>query len=205
MEIYRSYISRIEDALKRLSNPFEKLEYLNRQKADFCLNNRGADADMVILWFDSIAKSIRHLSFLEKKIDSPASKLYQKGLSYKWIADKFYLEDLYDKTKGKLILESTHKDVFMAVFNAKPLRDITPVFWHDDNASELIYFILKLGENGYIHETKRTNYKQMTACFYKEDGAKWVSKSFRSLKQKLEYNLSEQKRCFINKLIGELD
>ncbi len=123
--------------------------------------------------------------------------------SYNWQCKPDELTEFYQKIKGTYIAKDTSEDDFKAIFEAKPLDDIKkPVRWHDENASELIYFITKLEEKGIIEGNNRADYVKMMACFIKSDGTPFINKqSFPSLKQKMDINLSEAKQKAIDEFV----
>lgn len=130
-----------------------------------------------------------------------SSKPKQKMTSYVWQnnPDK-ELPELYRLMKDdyELIAPDTAYKQFEAVFTGKPIQNITPIKWHQDNASELLYF------NEAI-TTKVDNvwpiFKRMTACFIKPDGKPFKA-AWKSLKTHINENLSERKQKAINELVS---
>ena len=122
--------------------------------------------------------------------------------SYQWQGKDEDLLEFYNQTisEYKLIASETSLDQFRAVFSSVPIKDISPIKWRKDNASELIYFISKLVESNNINGNKRLDYQKMKSCFIKPDGTKFTE-AFKSLKQNIEINLAEDKRTQIDELI----
>lgn len=129
----------------------------------------------------------------------------QKKTSYVWEnnPDK-ELPELYNLmiNEYKLIAPETTYKQFKAVFTGQPIDKIEPVKWHQDNASELLYFIDRLEQlNNIVHNPKRADYQRMTACFVKPDG-KQFNAVWKSLKTDIEINLSQDKQKAIYDLVS---
>jgi hypothetical protein len=104
--------------------------------------------------------------------------------------------------KYKLIASDTTLEQFKDIFTGQPIEIINPITWHQDNASELLYFIIRLGQSGNIeYNPKKADYKKMTACFVKPDGKPFNS-IWKSLKTNLEITLSQAKRNVIDELVN---
>lgn len=132
-------------------------------------------------------------------------KIQHKKSSYKWCnnPDK-ELRELYKLmiNKYKLIASETTYEQFKAVFTVKPIETINPIKWHQDNASELLYFIYRLEQsNNIAYNPKKADYKKMTDCFVKPDGNEFNA-VWKSLKTHLEINLSPNKQKAIDELIN---
>ena len=144
--------------------------------------------------------------YLSNEIDHqqkrPARKppKQQKKTSYVWQSnpDK-ELPELYSLmlNKYKLIAPETTLEQFKAVFTGQPIESINPIKWHQDNASELLYF------NKAI-QAKVDNvwhiYQRLAACFVKPDG-KPFNAVWKSLKTEIEINLSSDKKKAIDELV----
>ena len=124
----------------------------------------------------------------------------QKKTSYVWQGnpDK-ELPELYSLmlNKYKLIAPETTLEQFKAVFTGQAIESINPIKWHQDNASELLYF------NKAI-QAKVDNvwhiYQRLAACFVKPDG-KPFNAVWKSLKTEIEINLSPDKQKAIDELV----
>lgn len=140
----------------------------------------------------------------KKQIQKPPKQ--QKRTSYVWQnnPDK-ELPELYNLmlNKYKLIAPETKPEQFKAVFTGQPIdKSFEPVRWHQDNASELLYFIGKLEQStNIIHNPKKADYQKMTACFVTPDG-KPFNAAWKSLKTNLEINLSPDKQKPIDELVN---
>lgn len=144
--------------------------------------------------------------YLSNEIDHqqkrPARKLpkQKKKTSYVWQSnpDK-ELKELYSlmSDKYKLIASETTLEQFKAVFTGQPIESINPIKWHQDNASELLYF------NEAIK--KKVNnvwniYQRLADCFAKPDG-KPFSANWKQLNQNISINLSQDKQKAIDDLV----
>lgn len=148
--------------------------------------------------------------YLSNEIDHqqkrPASKppKQQKQTSYVWQSNPdTELPELYSLMidKYKLIASETTYEQFKAVFTGQPIDEIKPIKWHQENASELLYFIDKLEQlNNIFYNPKRADYQKMTACFVKPDGLKFKA-SWKSLKTNIDINLSLNKQRAIDELV----
>ena len=100
--------------------------------------------------------------------------------------------------KYKLIAPETTYEQFKAIFTGQPIDTINPIKWHQDNASELIYFneAIKSKVNSVWHI-----YQRMAACFVKPNGKPFNS-SFKELKQTISINLSPDKQRAIDELVN---
>lgn len=132
-------------------------------------------------------------------------------ISYVWKADPDNeLPELFRKmlVEYKLIASDTTFKQFKAIFTGQPIdTTFEPIRWHNNNASELLYFVLKLEESDSIacnnngtDDKTITDYKKMTACFVKPNGEKF-SAAWKSLKTNIEINLSSTKQRVIDDLI----
>lgn len=140
----------------------------------------------------------------KKQIQKPPKE--QKKTSYVWQSnpDK-ELPELYNLmlNKYKLIAPETTYEQFKAVFTGQPIDEgFEPIKWHDDNASELLYFIGKLEQlNNIAHNPKKADYQKMTVCFVKPDG-KPFNAAWKSLKTNLGITLSPDKQKPIDELVN---
>jgi len=149
--------------------------------------------------------------YLSNEIDHqqkrPARKppKQQKKTSYVWQSnpDK-ELPELYSLMikKYKLIASETTYEQFKAVFTGQPIDEIKPIKWHQDNASELLYFIDRLEQTKNIkHNPKRADYQKMTACFVNPDGKQFTA-NWKQIKQNISINLSSDKQKAIDELVN---
>jgi hypothetical protein len=132
-------------------------------------------------------------------------KKQQTKTSYKWNSNPdTELPELYNLmiNKYKLIASETTYEQFKAVFTGQPLDEtFKAVNWHQSNASELLYFILKLQElNNIEHNPKRTDYSILSLCFVGPDGSPFTA-HWKQLKQNISTNLSTDKQKAIDELV----
>jgi hypothetical protein len=129
-------------------------------------------------------------------------------ISYVWKLDTDTdLPELHSKMldEYKLIASDTTYEQFKAIFTGKPIdTTFEPVRWLKNNASELLYFVLKLEESEMIeYNANGTDYSKMTACFVRPNGEKF-SAAWKSLKTDIKINLSPIKQRAIDDLIESL-
>ncbi len=129
-----------------------------------------------------------------------------KKTTYTWMWPHDELKDLFHALRDdkKLIAPETTYQQFEYIFTGQPIEAVTPIRWHDDNATELTYFIVRLERTDCIeHNPKRTDYEKLKGCFVKPDG-KPFNANFKELKNKMEFNLSEVKKSPIDSLIDSM-
>jgi len=126
----------------------------------------------------------------------------RKNLSYNWHTNQEEeLPELYKLMIGRFINETTTLKQFKAVFTGEHIDNVSPIKWHDNNASELLYFILQLeSTNCIVPNGNRADYKKLKACFAMPDGNPFTA-SFKSLKQNINIDLSIEKQQAINELV----
>lgn len=149
--------------------------------------------------------------YLSNEIDHqqkrPARKppKQQKTTSYVWQnnPDK-ELPELYSLMikKYKLIASETTPEQFIAVFTGQAIDDsFEPIRWHQDNASELLYFIDRLEQSNNIeHNPKRADYQKLKACFVKPGGNQF-NEALKTLKQQIQF-ISPDKQKAIDELVS---
>lgn len=131
----------------------------------------------------------------------------QKKTSYVWQnnPDK-ELSELYSLmiNEYNLIALETTPEQFKAAFTGQPIdENFEPIRWHQNNSSELLYFIVRLEQSNNIeHNPKRADYKKLKACFVKPDGSQFEA-VWKSLKINIEINLSPDKQKAIDKLVSD--
>lgn len=149
--------------------------------------------------------------YLSNEIDHqqkrPARKppKQQKKTSYVWQSNPDNeLPELYSLMidKYKLIAPETTLEQFTAIFTGRPIDEIEPIRWHQENASELVYFIVRLEQtDNIVHNPKKTDYQKMTACFVKPDGNHFKA-NWKQIKQNISINLSSDKQKSIDDLVS---
>ena len=125
--------------------------------------------------------------------------------TYQWQnnADK-ELPELYSLmiNEYKLIASDTTLEQFTAIFTGQSIDSVKPIKWHQNNATELLYFIIRLEQlNNVAHNPKRADYTKLKACFVDPDGQEFKAK-WKSLKTHIEINLSPEKQNAIDKLVS---
>ena len=130
----------------------------------------------------------------------------QKRTTYQWQnnADK-ELPELYNLmiNEYKLIASDTTLEQFTAIFTRQSIDNIKPIKWHQNNATELLYFIIRLEQlNNIVHNPKRADYTKLKACFVDPDGQEFKAK-WKSLKTHIEINLSPEKQNAIDELVKQ--
>lgn len=145
------------------------------------------------------------IEYHKKRPDTKQPK-QQKKTSYEWQSnpDK-ELPELYNLMidKYKLIASETSYEQFKAVFTGQPIDEVKPIRWHQDNATELLYFISRLEQTSNIkYNPKRTDYQRLIACFVKPDGKPFKAE-FKALKTNIDINLSESRQRSIDELINK--
>jgi hypothetical protein len=156
----------------------------------------------------------RHLKQLEiyydylisKKASLEKPKPEKKLISFVWQNNaENELPELFSLMldKYKLIAPETTLEQFKAIFTGQPIESIEPVKWHQDNASELLYFYIQLLASKNIDgNLKKLDYQKLSVCFVKPDGQPYEA-SFKQLKTNIEINLSDEKKNNISSLIKE--
>lgn len=154
-----------------------------------------------------LKKLINNFSKIEPEIktDGKPKTKNKKLTSYKWQNNpNEELPELCSLMieKYKLIATETTYEQFKAIFTGQPIdENLKPIKWHQDNASELLYFIDRLEKlNNIAHNPNRADYKKLKACFVKPNG-KPFNEAFKSLKTNLEINLSQEKQKAIIELV----
>lgn len=142
--------------------------------------------------------------YLSNEIDHqqkrPARKppKQQKKTSYVWqINPDNELPELYSLmiNKYKLIAPETTYEQFKAVFTGQAIESINPIKWHQDNASELLYFIDRLEQlNNIEHNPKRADYQKLKACFVKPDGSQF-NEALKTLKQQIQFIAPDKQKA----------
>jgi hypothetical protein len=208
VKVYRDKsIKKLDDELNSVDPSeavaiLDKLLYGLRKKELLAeIDTPNADWNDRDIWFRKYL-----LNELDHQQKRPSRKLpkQKKRTTYQWKenTDK-ELPELYSLlvSKYKLIASDTTIEQLRAIFTGQPIESIYPVKWHQDNASELLYFIIKLEQsNNIVHNPKRADYTKMKACFVKPDGQEFQA-SWKSLKTNIEINLSQEKQDAINELV----
>lgn len=215
-DTWKDEIPKIENELAGISDLNEQIEYLKDLEAEYLLNNTTyidiqATSGFIVSKHKTPVKVgldnwiTNKIAVLKRKLSKQKPKRDETKISYDWQnnPDK-ELKELFElmTNKYKLIALETAYDDFEAVFSACPIdENFKPIKWHDDNASELLYFILRLKESKQLSGNQnRIDYKRLTACFIQADGKQFKA-NWKQLKFNIEINLSESKKKTIDKLL----
>lgn len=194
------------DELNRIE-PSEAVAKIDKQLYELRKKELLADigADGLNDWDRWLQKYLSNeINYQQKKpIRKPPKQ--KKMTSYVWQnnPDK-ELPELYSLmiNKYKLIAPETTLEQFKAIFTGQPIDKIEPIKWHQDNASELLYFIDRLQKtNNIVHNPKKADYQKMTACFVKPDGKQFKA-NWKQIKQNISINLSSDKQEAIDELVS---
>jgi hypothetical protein len=141
----------------------------------------------------------KELNSVSQKQDTKPSK--KKALTtYIWLSNSDKeLPVLYNRMKEKFLAE-TDFESFRAIFTGQPVQSVNPIRWHDNNASELLYFNHTIRSK--VNPVKNL-YQRMKSCFIQSDG-NLFNANFKNLFQNIDINLSENKQQAINELIENL-
>lgn len=190
------------DELNRIE-PSEAVAKIDKQLYELRKKELLADigADGLNDWDRWLQKYLSNEINYQQKRPTRKPPKQQKKTSYVWQnnPDK-ELPELYSLmlNKYKLIAPETTLEQFKAVFTGQPINEIKPIRWHQDNASELLYFNKEI-------QAKVDNvwhiYQRLAACFVKPDG-KSFNAVWKSLKTNLEINLSPDKQKAIDELVS---
>jgi hypothetical protein len=115
-----------------------------------------------------------HLALKLKKM-SPSKEVRRpdesKRISFSYAGNEEELKEFYQNMIGQWIDEETTWEQFKAVFTAQPLNEISPIKWHENTASELLYFTISMRGQGIVEKPNaKHNHQQMEACFVAPDG-----------------------------------
>ena len=141
----------------------------------------------------------RYIELIEKQLKQTENKP-QAILSFQWNSKPDEdLPELYAVMRDtySLIDQSTTLEQFKAVFTGQPIESITPIKWHSENASELLYFNNSIE---YLVDTVKSKYKRMVLCFVKPDGEPFDA-VWKSLNTNLSNNLSQEKQNAIKQML----
>lgn len=200
-----------EVILKRLEDfesPEEKINYLKSEEIKYLIDVKMNPNLMTASGV--VTTSNPHKAGLDgwieikiKEIENSSSQSrVQNTISYVWQNDpNIELPELYNRliNKYKLISSETTYEQFEAVFTGQPIKSINPIKWHQDNASELLYFNEsiknKVDNVWHIHI-------RLSSCFVKPDGKKF-DVAWKTLKQQIDF-LSKDKQNKIDELVKNL-
>ena len=188
-------------------------EFLAQFTDHFYMNINPND-ELTDVW-EMVHRFVRHNppAFPEQKISVydideirkiTPKKSIQNKITYQWQNNPDEeLPELYSLMidKYKLIAPETTYEQFKPIFTGQPIESISPIRWHNDNASELLYFIDRLEQSNQVKHTKKADYQRMIACFVKPDGNTFQA-AFKNIKTNILINLSPDKQKAIDDLIS---
>jgi hypothetical protein len=202
----------IIERLESITNPEDKIKYLKSEEIKYLIDVTMNPKLMAASGIVTTANP--HKAGLDRWIDLKIKEIETDDLSinpnkiiksYVWQSnpDK-ELPELHRLMidKYKLIASETTYEQFKAVFTGQIIDDsFEPIKWHQDNASELLYFIYRLEQtNNIVHNPLKADYKKLAACFVKPDGEKF-DVAWKSLKTNIEINLIDSKQRAIDELV----
>jgi hypothetical protein len=146
-----------------------------------------------------------YLNFLDQELNKAQNNTTKPKIktSFVWLNNPDQeLPELYKLMRDRynLIASETTLEQFKAVFTGQPIDDsFEPIKWHQDNASELLYFneAIKDKVNDVWHI-----YQRLAACFVKPDGKQFKA-VWKSLKTNIDINLSLDKQKAIDELVSK--
>ncbi|MHC1774016.1 MAG: hypothetical protein AB9834_01260 [Lentimicrobium sp.] len=183
-EFYKSHIA-IENEYLNANKPFYDIDY--KEYSDLKTNAERHNKDYLkwLISLNNLKSSQRYSYEWQNKPDEELLELYNL------LSNKY-----------KLIAPDTTYEQFKPIFTKHPIESIIPIRWHDDNVSELLYFIQRLEQSDQVKHTKNADYQKMTACFIKPDGNPFQA-AFKNLKTNIIINLSPDKQRPIDELISQ--
>jgi hypothetical protein len=194
------------DELNRIE-PSEAVAKIDKQLYELRKKELLADigADGLNDWDRWLQKYLSNEIDYQQKKPTRKPPKQQTKTSYVWQSnpDK-ELPELYKLMidKYKLIAPETTYEQFKAVYTGWTIYEIEPIRWHQENASELVYFIDRLEQtDNIVHNPKKTDYQKMTACFVKPDGKQFKA-NWKQIKQNISFNLSSDKQNAIDELVN---
>lgn len=129
-----------------------------------------------------------------------AKKRSFKQRSYNWFGTEEELRLLYKSLVNKFIINTREED-FIGAFSGKAIGEFKPINWHNDNTSEVLFFIKSMTPE-LIPDEGRMNYRRLVGCFVKSNGDPFDG-SFKTLNQSVEIELSQQKQKAIKAVIDQ--
>lgn len=189
------------DELNRIE-PSEAVAKIDKQLYELRKKELLADigADGLNDWDKWLQKYLSNEIDYQQKKPTRKPPKQQKKTSYVWQSNpNKEIPELYSLmiNKYKLIAPETTPEQFKAIFTGQSIESINPIKWHQDNASELLYFneAIKNKVNNVWHI-----YQRLAACFVKPDGMQFNA-VWKSLKTNIEINLSPDKQKAIDELV----
>ena len=195
-------IELIEMTIQQIDSVLIKLEFHKQQTKNS--NPMDYDEEYILHTTELVKENENQKEYWRYRLNELCTKKVHSSTaktSYKWQGNPDELPELYNlmMVKYKLIASETTYEQFKAVFTGQTIDDsFKPIRWHQDNASELLYFddAIKNKVNNVWNI-----YQRMSACFVKPDGNSFKA-SWKSLKTNIGINLSTDKQKAIDELVG---
>ncbi len=211
IEHSQSYIDYAKEKLKTIQDIDAKIEFLEELRhkylsEDVYFNAEIREASGVVTNGSQISEGFDkwcdlQIDYLRKK---SKTKITDKK-SYLWISDKNEITQLFDLLikKYKLISADNNLDDFITVFSNSKLSLIKPIMWHDNNASEVLYFVRRLIETNQVeNNSQKMDYKKLETCFVNSSSQRFKV-NWKQLNNTLEVNLSKNKQSIIDSILSE--
>lgn len=142
---------------------------------------------------------------ISKNIAKPRN--IKSKLTYDWVGNKKKIR-LFKKLliENNLIEKSISLDDFEFIFSKQPITLLKmPIFWTNDNATQLIYLIKALKQNKIIHASKNNfDYIQLCECFHRANKEKFNPKKLKPLLFEIDINISSEFKEVLEQIIKEL-
>jgi hypothetical protein len=180
--------------------PLTELDFIRQENELFKRLKEEVKTERNPIYYKRVETYLNYLTNRQNELSKQPKQ--QKKTSYEWLINPdTELPELYKlMIDSKLIANETTKQQFIAIFTGQPIDNIEPIKWHQDNASELLYFIGRLEQISQIkHNPKKADYQRMTACFVKPDGKPFKA-NWKQIKQNISINLSPAKQKVIDEL-----
>lgn len=205
-EFQKFYIEnkRIGNEVFKLDFFNSKLENLNKLENEIVKIERQSENLQFTSTLENILKIKNILSELISNEKQPLRKIIKTILTYKKIVKEDKINSLFSLLKSyNLIDKKTSFKDFSKIFNNINVTElVNPIIWQSSNASELLYFIIKI-QDVIIEKKKRQDYLQLKSCFFKQDGIPF-SENFKNIFTELETKLSKDKQSIIDKIVQEI-
>lgn len=163
------------------------------------------EAELLIKAREYLNQRLEKLLIESSQISPPSGLTNGRNIiSYKWQASKEGIEldltTLYDLLSSRQYISQTSLMDFKAAFSGANIETFQSIKWIP-GPSELLYFIHTLSEMRLIEDCiKPMSYLKLMGCFVKSNGLKFEC-DFKGLNQKLDIDLSSEKKESIKALL----
>ena len=188
------FIQYLLDEIKSASDAMERQYLLEQQQ-------RGNYRESRIKTYIWNKERIKALNQFLAPSSSPKQKNYY---TYEWLGkadeDLPQLHRLMKKFIGLTTITEFKKIFLKTKINEK----LKPIKWHENKASEVLYFISKLMEKGLIKDQRnRFSHKMLKSCFAPPDGNIFTQR-LKQLKNNLPDNVSKSSQEELVEIIEKL-